>query len=151
MASSSASDALRPSRIIVPGVGNWSPGGLYSSYSSEYPVELENLLSEQEFKHCMNRINTAIIFRWPCMPCYGFSTVCCPFTCGLSTLLVRCLCFSEAEQAAMETIQDINGNVTFKGSNVEFHLVFRMCTSWIEIRRVEQKVAKVVEYEPIGR
>ncbi|GAB5364933.1 hypothetical protein AAMO2058_001012700 [Amorphochlora amoebiformis] len=87
MASSSASDALRPSRIIVPGVGNWSPGGLYSSYSSEYPVELENLLSEQEFKHCMNRINTAIIFRWPCMPCYGFSTVCCPFTCRIILIL----------------------------------------------------------------
>mmetsp|Transcript_10608 Transcript_10608/g.15826 ORF Transcript_10608/g.15826 Transcript_10608/m.15826 type:complete len:142 (+) Transcript_10608:526-951(+) len=126
-----------PQVIRIEGKGMWAPGGLHSIYDSSFPPEMENWLSEDTFNMAMRRINNAILFRWPCMPCYTFSTVCCPFTLGLSTLFVRALCFSEAEEAAAQTISEINNSVECKEAGIEFRLVYRLCESWIEVSKYE--------------
>uniref|UniRef100_A0A7S2XEB9 Uncharacterized protein n=1 Tax=Lotharella oceanica TaxID=641309 RepID=A0A7S2XEB9_9EUKA len=131
---------LLAARVVrLQGIGMWAPGGLYSAYDTKYQSEMENWLSENDFHKLINAINTSIVMRWPCVPCYCFSTVCCPFTLGLSTLLVRCLCFSDAEMAAQATIQRVNDSQACRESGVTFKLVYSRCRSWIEVSRESRR------------
>ncbi len=131
---------LAADRVIqLRGVGLWAPGGLYSAYSTDLgacETDGEDLrMSRAVLSHFVDQINTHIGLRWPCLPCYGFSVLCCPFTLGLSALLVRCMCYADAEDAARAVVEHINNKPACVDNGIEFSLVFHRCyDSWLEIR-----------------
>ena len=56
--------------------------GVASSYETTYSEKLRKYISENEFEYIINNINEELILMWPCLFCFSFGYVMCPFTAG---------------------------------------------------------------------
>jgi len=125
--------ASSEARIIIPPVqGSTSCyGGLFASYSEEYPAGLKPYMDEKEFNNAITSVNDAIIGMWPCCLCQNFGYYCCICTVGLS-YLIPCGCILEAERQLHLQLRKINERCKFKG--IQWVFVQKHYTSWIEVR-----------------
>eukprot|EP01038_Epipyxis_sp_PR26KG_P013246 gene13246-17752_t len=74
--------------------------GVSSSYDDQYSPQLEGVISEEELRDIVARLNDTLLSFWPCNVCLIFGFVCSPFTCGASLLCPR-ICVSEAEKKSL--------------------------------------------------
>jgi len=120
-------------RIVIPPVSGSSScyGGLFASYSEQYPTAMKPYMDEKEFNNAITSINDAIIGMWPCCLCQNFGYYCCLCTAGLSYFVPFC-CISQAEQQLQHQLTKINERCKDKGIN--WVLVKKFYTSWIEVR-----------------
>mmetsp|Transcript_30253 Transcript_30253/g.39907 ORF Transcript_30253/g.39907 Transcript_30253/m.39907 type:complete len:207 (+) Transcript_30253:97-717(+) len=112
-------------------VGKKAFNGLSSSYDETFPMELEGVISQQEWKYIMEQINDGLIMRWPCLPCEWISWILLPFTLGVSLLLAHAQIRS-ALKGLKSQLKYINQRKAFKEANVILVYEQRCCKSWIQ-------------------
>jgi hypothetical protein len=125
-------------KIRVPSKGSHFVSGLASSYDEYYyPDELSGIVSAEELKDIIRRLNDAILSFWPCTTILAIGYLCIPCTLGVSLLCPQ-MCVGEAEIAAHKFLEQQTHKAKFFDRKISFRLVKRSCSnscsnSFIEI------------------
>ena len=123
--------SLHKTKIRLPSTGpTYIVTRLSRQYSSEYPTELEGLISESEFFGIMIEINETLSIFWPCPLCWWFSHIAAFVTFGFAILLLL-VCISQAEENLKEILEETNLN--YRGKGVKFEIKRGWFSSWLEI------------------
>ena len=132
-------------KIIIPADGsNWF-NGISDHYKSEFPIELQRIITRKEFTKIMININSICKNFWPCVPAQVCGYMFCPFTLGFSQF-VPTVCIFELQDEIANQINELNTNFLEK-SGYEIKLKKIICfTSWFEITKLKE-VEKVVIIE----
>ena len=114
-------------------IGQRAINGVYSSYDSNFPPELEGIVPKVLYEKDMERFNHRLTDYWPCPFCFGFGYFCCLCTLGMS-FYCPSVCVASAEKFAVEYFdQQANHRREYYDSQLKFRLVRQCCTSWVEV------------------
>lgn len=132
---------------IVRPQGKTYISGLARSYSMKYDgTLLKGYLSNEEFVYMISTFNDTLFQFWPCYACQTFSYMCCPFSLGLSCLLMN-PCIADAEKSLRGSIAYFNKQ-KLKDKGIIVRLVKKCSTSWIEIQLKQREVS--IDMAPIS-
>ena len=106
--------------------------GISNRYDDAFPIELQNIITEEDFSRIMKSLHNKIISHWPCDTCYIFGIGCAPCTLGASLLLPG-KCATLAERESVLFLEDISLNKKFFERNITFSFRKTFWTSWVEI------------------
>ena len=140
-------------RVRVPAVGKRFVNGLASAYSSVYPKELANVMTEDDFKDFIDRLNHTIISHWPCDICYVCGFALAPLSCGLS-LLAPAQCVQDVKVHADNFLEQYSYKASFYERDIVFTLEVQWFNSFILISFPDSLAAKAnklmdVEQSPL--
>lgn len=120
-------------RIRIPCTGLRHYSGISSSYSNQYPPQLNPIILKTEFIDIIDRVNQTIRDFWPCDTCYYFGYGCSCCTCGLSICIPN-YCATYSEKYAVAYLKNISLKAKYYDRKISFTLVKQCCGSYIEIR-----------------
>jgi hypothetical protein len=129
--------------IQVPSTGLRHFTGISSSYSTQYPQILQDVISQKEFVDIIERLNETIRDYWPCDTCYYFGYGCSLCTLGLSLLLPH-YCASHSEIYATAMLRNVTLKSKFYDRRISFHLVKKLCQSFVEVKVPMQYISSDV-------
>lgn len=120
-------------RVFVPAVGvNFPCYGISSAYSLDYPIALKGVVSEEDFKSLVSRLNDTLISHWPCDVCYIFGFACIPCSFGLS-LLAPAQCAYDVKERAEELLRQHSYMANYYDRKIVFSLHYSFCSSSLMI------------------
>jgi len=129
-------------KIRVPSKGSHFVSGLASSYDEHYyPDELSGIVSAEELKDIIRRLNDAILSFWPCTTILAIGYLCIPCTLGVSLLCPQ-MCVGEAEIAAHKFLEQQTFKAKFFDRKISFRLVKRSCSNSCSNSFIEISVPK---------
>jgi hypothetical protein len=117
--------------IIIPAEPS-SPciGSIHYAYSTEFPVQLDNYMSRDEFDQIMESVNDTLHMFWPCGLCTTFAWVCCLPTVGLACCGPR-ICMHQAETEIKAKLARANKRSIQSGNFVRWSFEKSCFTSWV--------------------
>lgn len=119
--------------VRIPSTGLLHFTGISSSYSTQYPVILQGVISNVEFVDIIERLNETIRDYWPCDTCYYFGYGCSVCSLGLSILLPH-YCATHSELYATAMLKNVSLKSKYYDRRITFTLVKSWCKSYVEIR-----------------
>lgn len=119
--------------VKVPSTGLRQINGIASGYSTDYPPQLNGIVSKEEYVDIITRLNDTIRSYWPCNLCYFFGYGCSICTCGASLLCPQ-YCMSHSEQYANEMLKNVSLKSKYWERKITFKIVKGLCASYVEIR-----------------
>jgi len=142
--SASASSEATLLKLRIPAKGRHFVSGLAYSYDeASYPEELSGLLTSEELRDIVRRLNCTIQDFWPCSTVMAIGYVFIPCTLGLS-LLCPSMCVGEAELAVERFLESQTYKAKFFDRKISFRLVKSCCScskSYVEISLPSSLVA----------
>ena len=126
-------DVPNPAYVKLHACGLRFVNGISSRYDDTYDPRLEGIISEDELKDIIRRLNETITSFWPCNTCYFFGYAFTPCTLGLS-LLVPNYCASKAEIHAQKFLKNISLKAKFYDRKISFYIVKTCCDSYVAIK-----------------
>ena len=106
-------------RVSSVATGKMFVNGLSSSYEESYSNELQSVLSREEHKDIINRLNMTLSAYWPCGFVYATGFICVPCTLGFS-LLCPMMCVSEAETHATKLLDNLSLKAKYYERKISF-------------------------------
>lgn len=130
--------------VRIKAVGHKFVNGIANVYDlNTYPIELSNVISQDELKGIISKLNHTLTCYWPCSSVFFIGYICIPCTAGLS-LFCPSLCVSEAEKQGNKLLNQYTLHHTYYDRNIAFCIKKGCCNSYVEISFPEQY------YHPIG-
>lgn len=135
------------------------PYSISSKYSSQYSLELRDIITPDELHYVIDKLNDSIQSNMPCIPMQIVAYSCCICTLGISLLLPK-LCLIDAESNANKILEQISLTSKFYDRKISFQLERHMLTSNITIRfpkhlkqnvNTENEVDELNSYESPSR
>jgi len=122
-------------RIIIPPTGKTFISGIASTYSENFPKELQPYLSESDFIKVMAEVNDMLLTYWPCLFSFCLGYLCCPCSLGLSFLIPN-TCIGDAVDGIERELTVFN-NEMLRSKGLKMEWKKQCSTSWFEITRLD--------------
>ena len=127
--------------------------GIAKSYSENiYPPQLKGIVSRDELRSIISRLNDTLLSYWPCGPCYYFGYIFIPCKCLYSNIIssswltpvnigtiglsLCCpyFCVSEAEKSATYFLEQTSLRSKYYERNIVFYIEKGICSSFFAVK-----------------
>jgi hypothetical protein len=125
-------DSMREEVRLLPR-GQWYVNGISSSYESVYNPVLVGIITEEELRDIISRLNQTLHLYWPCTVVYCTGFICAPFTCGASLVFGPQLCISEAETHATRLLEQVSLRSKYFDRDIKFELKKERLRSYVSV------------------